>query len=163
MKLVDRFWSKVNKKGPWHPALKSRCWVWLAGKSSTGYGRFRLHNIPQKGHPHIETAHRVAFFLEYGHLPFPEGLHRCDNPICVRPSHIFEGTQADNIRDKKEKGREPLGSKRPNSKFTENQIKELITLKKKGWTLFELADKYKVCFQVISDVVRRKTWRHVCV
>jgi hypothetical protein len=87
--LIERFWSKVDKT--------ENCWEWTGALTPNGYGRL-AH----------EGAHRVAYRLTYG--DFDQGLfvcHRCDNPKCVRPDHLFLGTQFDNMRDCSTKGRRP--------------------------------------------------------
>lgn len=92
---MERFWSKVKKT--------ETCWVWTAGtfKYRNGYGQFRV----RRGDPPA-YAHRFAWELVNG--PIPQGLHvlhRCDNPPCVNPAHLFLGTQIDNYRDMVSKGR----------------------------------------------------------
>ena len=86
-----RFWSKVKKT--------EGCWLWLGGKSSDGYGKFNIGN-------HDTNAHRVAYTLKVGNVPPGVSvLHSCDNPPCVRPEHLFLGTQLDNVTDMHKKGR----------------------------------------------------------
>ena len=99
-----RFWPKVNKDGPIHPKLKTRCWVWTAGVSRFGYGELAI------GGGKKIRAHRFAWVLSHG--PVPNGLfvlHRCDNPPCVNPEHLWLGTRVDNIADMVAKGRGSSG------------------------------------------------------
>lgn len=93
--LAKRFWAKVLKV----PG-ENACWVWIGNKNEHGYGTLGVNRK-------MEKAHRVALALESGE-PIPDGVdvcHKCDNPSCVRPDHLFLGTMSDNIRDCVLKGR----------------------------------------------------------
>ncbi len=88
--------SKIDRHGP------SGCWLWTGPKSGNGYGAVSLGRGTNGPH----GAHRIAYLLWVGLIP--EGLqvlHHCDTPLCVRPSHLFLGTHADNMADKTRKGR----------------------------------------------------------
>jgi hypothetical protein len=92
--LLNRFWSKVKKT--------DNCWEWQACKNEHGYG---ILNIGKRGLGKIR-AHRLSFIIHKGEIP--ESLlvcHRCDNPTCVNPEHLFLGTQKDNTQDMIKKGR----------------------------------------------------------
>lgn len=104
MPLAERFWPKVDKNGPVAPHRPELgpCWMWTGGTDKKGYGRISIGRRSSGG---MVVAHRVAFLLEHGRWPEPCALHHCDNPSCVRPEHLFEGTKSDNMRDCARKGR----------------------------------------------------------
>ena len=145
-RLVDRFWEKVEK-GP-------DCWLWTAGRFSNGYGEFRVGSTNK-------PAQRVAWELTYGIIP--EGVfvcHHCDNPICVRPSHLFMGTAADNAADMVSKGRNRLGDRNGRSKVTWAQVDEIRELWTSGVNQQELAARYKISDSQVANIVHHKSWRY---
>ena len=155
-----RFASKV-RPGP-------GCWEWQAGKSVDGYGGFHI------GDEHI-PAHRYAWQLEYGEIPAGMCvLHHCDNPGCVRPSHLFLGTRADNIADMVAKGRQRSGAHLiPNSAKVRGEAHHQAKLKDDdvlairrlyaagGVSQAALGGQFGVSQEIISGIVRRVGWAHV--
>jgi len=134
------------------------CWEWTAGKNPRGYG------VINDG-TRIQLAHRVAWLLEHGNLPEGLGiLHRCDNPGCVRPSHLFVGTRADNNADMMAKGRYRAGSNPPRgasawcAKLTEDDIRAIRASEERG---VALAAKYNVTKSTITDIRKRRSWAHI--
>jgi hypothetical protein len=109
--IEQRFWTKVNKNGP-PPAHLPRlggCWLWIAKAQIRGYGSI-AGVVNGKRRPLY--AHRVSWELTYGPIEGElEVLHRCDTPLCVRPDHLFLGTQQENLADARAKGR--LDESRP--------------------------------------------------
>ena len=103
---IARFWTFVEKNGPIYPTLGTPCWLWTGYRMPSGYGNFMDYIEGRKD----RLAHRYAYRTFVG--PIPDGifvLHRCDNPPCVRPDHLFLGTQADNLIDAVAKGRQSRG------------------------------------------------------
>lgn len=163
MEEADRFWFKVRKSG--------RCWTWTRCRDKDGYGFLMFRGI--RG----VKAHRAAYILERG--PIPDGkmvCHSCDNPPCVRPSHLFIGTALDNARDAAAKGRTALGKRNGahthpearrkgeshgRSKLTDKKVRKIRALYAQGVNQPSLSRKFGVNQTCIAKVVRRIAWRHV--
>lgn len=145
--VEQRFLDKVaNTTDP------NACWEWNGSRLPTGYGRFwawgRLHN-----------AHRVAFLIWVGPIWSDEVVcHRCDNPSCVNPQHLFAGRPADNVRDKMEKGRGVRGEAVGTSKL---QASDVLEIRASPDTGKALAARYGVSRALISLIRNRKVWKHV--
>lgn len=147
--LGERFWEKVDKSGD--------CWLWTASLTRGGYGQFPL----RKGI--IRRAHRIAWQLANGDVP--EGmwvLHRCDNPRCVRPDHLFLGTPQDNSADMAAKGRgsKLRGSAKPGAKLTEADVVIIRAERARGVTGTELGRRYGVHRSTIYHICQRDHWRN---
>lgn len=103
--LSQRELERFNK----NIATSDGCWGWTGPRHDFGYGVFALKRDGKWGR---EYAHRLAWLVNFGDIP--DGLcvcHRCDNPPCTNPDHLFIGTNGDNIRDAIAKGRTPIGTK----------------------------------------------------
>lgn len=147
----EMFWKKVLI-----PADKSKCWLWRGAKQNSGYGRFRY-----KGR--CEGAHRIAWLFEHGVLPELYVLHRCDNPSCVNPEHLFLGTCQDNVLDCIAKNRfnRPKGVNHFRSKFTEPDILKIRGLIKQGFNDREISEDFNVCGTTIQAIREGRTWKHI--
>jgi hypothetical protein len=159
--LEKRFWRRINKDGPTpaHAPDLGPCWVFLGAKVRYGYGAFVVQRDGVREH---STAHRVSWVLAHGDIP--DGmwvLHRCDNPPCVNPAHLFLGTRDDNMRDAMSKGRMARGSRAGRAKLTESDVRVMRALRGEGWTQVRLAERFGICQSEVSNVLRGATWRHV--
>lgn len=167
----DAFWSRVDKSGD--------CWIWKGTKSGTqGYGLFKHGRIRIR-------AHRWAFEKSTG-TTAPDGMmvcHRCDNPGCVRPDHLFLGTAADNTADMMAKGRHktvPLprhfgddhwtrrmpgllkrGENHHNAKLTEERVRRIRALRETGMTHKAIAEVVGCDKGSVGAILRGAAWSHV--
>ena len=168
---IARFWSKVDKDGPVQPHRPGidQCWVWL-GSLRKGYGYIRVFGVNYR-------AHRLSWLLSGSSIP--EGLcvlHRCDNPSCVRPEHLWVGTQLENIADRHRKGREACGdrhgfalhpeacargSRVGSARVTEEMVVEIRRRARQGERHKTLAHQFGITKLTVSMITRRKTWIHV--
>lgn len=141
--VEDRFWSKVEKT--------ETCWLWHGTKGHFGHGRFTIGMLP------YHQAHRLAW--EWANGPIPDGLficHHCDVACCVRPSHLFIGSQADNMRDMIEKGRQARGERVHRARLTADQVRAIRASTDSERTL---ARAFGVTSTNIHHIRNRKNWR----
>ena len=146
------FWSRVKKT--------RSCWFWGGGKFASGYGALRVDGRQVR-------AHRYAYELCYGALlPGFVVCHRCDNPPCVRPDHLFAGSQRDNMRDALLKGRLYLppgrkfgrGEAHPAAKLSHAVVVAMRAMYKQGFTQRQLAQLYRVTRSGVAHVIQGNRW-----
>jgi len=147
LSLATRFWSRVRR------AEGDACWEWLGATTDDGYGQFRV------GH-RIIYAHRFAWIATYGPL-LDEllVLHRCDNPICVRPDHFFLGTHSDNNRDRAAKGRH-IGERTPPRILCARDHRRLTKVEREQIRKLFASGAYTKRFLGVLYGVDRTTIRH---
>jgi hypothetical protein len=136
-----------------HAAFNGECLEWQSGLRSGGYGHF---TYCYKSY----VAHRVCWQLIYGDIP--DGLfvcHKCDNRKCIRPDHLFLGTQQDNIQDASRKKRLRFGAANHNSKFTPDDVLE-IRYRHSIWgdSIRGMAREYNVDHKAIWNIVHNRSW-----
>lgn len=145
------------------------CWPWTGTCSAKGYGRFRMDMVDY-------VAHRLAHEVANGKIP--AGIlvcHKCDNPPCCNPAHLFPGTAQDNRADCVAKGRQargdksgrhthpetnPVGERNGEHKLTEREVSEIRKLSAMGSSYETLRRQFKVSKSAIAKAVTRRTWQH---
>lgn len=154
-KEIERFWSKVDKT-PGH-GPQGECWLWTDKPNiKNGYGHFVIR---RNNKSKLLSAHRISFSLHFGSPPSytPHVCHDCDTPACVRPIHLFAGTQRDNIRDSTIKGRMRNGQ----AKLTEEQVYKIRELHAIGRTGISIAEEFHISEPAVSAVVHRHSWKRL--
>jgi len=155
--LEKRLWERVDKSaGP------DGCWLWTGSSCSLGYG-----HIGAKPRFTTVLVHRIVYELTYGDVPDSiKILHRCDNPRCCNPAHLFPGTLGENNKDRSSKGRtrNAVGESNPLAKLTDEQVNTIRTRYVRNSRtdgLAQLSLDYGVSGTRISMIVRGKAWRHL--
>lgn len=149
--LERRFWGKVNKR--------EGCWEWTGTLHKSGYGG-TCAGKSRTGKNGTITTHRLSWLLTFGDIPDKLFvLHKCDNKKCVRPDHLFLGTQKDNMGDAARKG---LLSKptRKSTKLKKEQILE-IRANKDRLSNKELALKFNTSAPNIYHILKGETWKTI--
>lgn len=144
------FWELVDKNGPIQPNMRTRCWVWLGGKSKE-YGYFRHKGV-----------HRISYELATKEKLKPQDVvcHKCDNNSCLRPTHLFKGTALDNMRDMIKKERNVNGELQWCSKLSDAEVDEVRRLYKSGlYSQRELARRFHCSQPNIGYIVRVESRR----
>lgn len=137
----------ADERGPY-----AGCWEWTGTRNRQGYGIYSRRRV-----------HRIAYEAIHGPITGPEMcvLHRCDNPPCWRPDHLLLGTRADNAADRRVKGRDALGERRPQTKLTEEQVVAIKAAILNGARTSDLGRAYGVSAGAIEGIRRGDSWRWV--
>lgn len=150
--VYQLFWSKVNLT-----ANIDLCWEWIGAKSKKGYGNFWFNG---------KCKHATYLSYYYWNNVFPDGchvLHKCDNPSCVNPTHLFLGNNNDNVADKVSKGRCSClkGSSNPKSKTTEADVLEIRKLFASGISRKDIYSKYNLSQSMVNQIISKRFWKHI--
>lgn len=144
--IEDRFWAKVEKA--------AGCWTWTGGCDAQGYGAFKSTRMTK--------AHRFSWELHFGKIT--NGLwvlHRCDNPSCVRPDHLFLGTHEENMADMKAKGRGQRGERQHMAKLTDADVIAIRKAASAGEIYKAIGERFGISRANVSNIVLGNTWKHL--
>lgn len=153
MRLAEEFWNCIDRSGG-----PDACWLWLAGKISTGYGSLFFRSRPW-------TSHRLAYFLTHGAIPGPVVMHTCDVRVCCNPAHLRAGTYQENSADMVSKGRHRIpnqrGEKRYNAKISNAGVLAIARRIVDGESRKDIAADFGVSRQTISAIATGRNWGHM--
>lgn len=156
-KNIQRFWLHVTKS--------DGCWEYSGAKGKWGHAWF---GAKLNGRHRTVHAHRFSWFLANGRIPIGKVIcHNCpggDNPACVRPSHLFPGTHADNVHDCERKGRgiHPKGEGHALSKLSEEAVRELLTARFiYKQSVREIMRRCGMSQSALSHIFNGRNWSHV--
>jgi len=139
------------------PVTECGCWLWIAKTKKFSNGNYGIIWLDDKW----KYAHRVSWELTHGKIPDGlDVLHKCDEPSCVNPSHLFIGTQADNNLDRDRKGRQvaPRGIHNGNAKLTDEQV---VFIRNSKESSIQLSKVVGIASSGIRKIRRGEAWRHV--
>lgn len=142
----------------------SGCWLWVAADDGRGYGKFWLSG-------EIVKAHRASWRLYRGGIPRGQWvLHRCDNPACVNPTHLFLGDRSANMRDMARKGRQVFqvdpskvrrGERGPGAKISEADARSIVDRLVNGESGAALARQFGISRCTVSAIKVGRIWKHL--
>jgi hypothetical protein len=142
-KYIARFWSRVEKT--------EGCWLWTAGTNAHGYGAIFCGGRTGQ----MVRAHRFSWLVHFGDPGKLSVCHRCDNPPCVRPEHLFLDTHSANMQDKMRKGRAAM------SHLSQDDIRQIRVRINSGESMYTIADSYSVNQALIWRISKRLVWAWV--
>lgn len=152
---AERLWPRVDKSGG-----PDACWPWMGKRNKLGYGEMYI-GLDGERRKYV-FAHRAAFKEVCGNIGAGMVVcHRCDNPPCCNPSHLFAGTNADNMADMVSKGRHAVGSRNHNAKINEETVVAIKRLRSEGLTTSEIQNRLSVSAGSIRSIINGQRWRHV--
>lgn len=150
---LESFMTKV------YPEPNTGCWLWGGKTGHFGYGNCQSNKLK------LKDAHRMSYYFHFGDFNRKLFvLHKCDVPSCVNPDHLYLGTQADNMRDRKTRNRfiAKNGEDHARAKLTEKQAINVHKLYNSGkYTQAEIAKKYNVSETTIRNLYIFRNWKHL--
>jgi hypothetical protein len=146
---VKKFWSRVDKKSA------DECWLWIGAFDKDGYGQMRdgIRKIQDRGH-------KFSYRLHFGVIPKNMCVcHKCDNPSCVNPNHLFLGTALDNQKDKMAKNRHAKGESQGHSKLTNEQISQIRSRANDDYKV--LCSEFNIVPSTVYRIWHKESWKHI--
>ena len=155
MDISQEWRQRFNAK--WVEDASTGCWVWQGASHVKGYGYIKIPKTRKQ-----IPAHRLSYLIHVGDIPDGKCvLHKCDNPPCVNPDHLFIGTKLDNAMDMVKKMRHCYGERQGSHKLTEKEVVRIHEMIKLGMKQKEIAAIFKIGAMQISRIKHGSRWRHI--
>ncbi len=147
---LEDVWKKIDKR------TEDECWEWMGCKNWDGYGTIKINQI-------LWGVHRLVYELTYGSIPKELFVcHKCNNPSCCNPKHLYVGTPKDNMDQRDREERQAMGEKNGRSKLTKQDVLEIRRLYSlENYSQRKLGEMFGICKTQISRIINRKNWRYV--
>lgn len=142
------FWARIDRRGD------DECWPWLGYRNKKGYGRCFVW----VGDINYVAPHRASWAIHRGHPGDMQVLHRCDNPPCCNPRHLFLGTNTDNVKDRVSKGRTQRGATHFLARLTEDDVR---AMRAATGSTASIARRFGVSHGTARAVLTWRTWKHI--
>jgi len=150
-----KFWEQANRKSV------NDCWLWMGALTPRFYGIYSMR--PRTDVRVYIRAHRISYFLKHG--IYADDLcvcHKCDNPRCVNPRHLFLGTSPENTYDRNNKQRQARGEGHGMAILTEVQVLTIREIRMRtGAACHVIAKQFRVSVHAIQDILSRRSWKHL--
>jgi hypothetical protein len=156
--VIDNFHARAEIN------LVTGCWIWTGGHKGNYKGKkdYGIFGNTEKTGKKYQTAHRVSWLIHYGEIPDDMMVcHKCDNPRCCNPTHLFLGTQLDNMADMVQKGRHkyPTGTQVHTNRLSENDVFSIRACLSSGESIKKISKKFNVSDTTIRYIESGKSWK----
>jgi DNA-binding CsgD family transcriptional regulator len=150
LELIERFHEKWELSD-------NGCWEWTGALMGKGYGFLKIPGTRKQ-----IGAHRLSFLIHHGPLPDDALVcHTCDNPKCVKPSHLFAGSASDNLQDMKHKDRHLNGARNGQAKLTDDKVRQIHRMNRKGLSQGKIAKSFGIAQSTVFKILNGQRWEHI--
>ena len=153
--VQERFWEKIDHRNECFSNDSSKCWEWLGAKDKDGYGFIRHNGKNVRAHRFMQRFLGVGMPLGVGVPGHTKVLHHCDNPSCVKPRHLFLGSNSDNQRDAARKGRHA------STKITPDDVRYIRKACSLGFSQSDVAREFRLHPSSVCKIMSGARWSHV--
>jgi hypothetical protein len=153
LKLTPLFITRENMR---FEVNEHGCWIFQGSLDKDGYGKFKLKNVDFRAHRVMAQLTIKSYLAESDVIG-----HKCDNPSCINPKHLFVTTALGNMQDRDKKMRGSFGEKCQLSKLTADQVREIRLRYQAGESMGKISQDYPVTYGAVQAIIRGRTWKNL--